>query len=307
MVYTYSRFMKPSSGNGAAFMRNIAVLVTVLTLFAFPSFAEDDYAGVPAILSIIPGQASPGGTVIISGSGFNAESTLYLGIEEIPFKPLSARQISFEMPQIPPGNYALYLRQKSGASSKAYSFTVTSLKPAVTSVQPDTLSFCASGEERQITVKGKYFQEGAQLFFDGAMIKGKRVSSEEITFQAPTVPGGLHQVQVKNPDDTVSSAIALLVASRPEIRSVNQGDDYVNYYELNIEGINFQHGSTLIVDGRKINSGQPVPGERDRLVFTSCGRLTYQRYPYDNSMKSFQMIIVNPSGEESAPYTVSAP
>lgn len=288
-------------------MRYIAILLAIFTLYASPLFAEEENVVAPAILSIIPGQASPGATVVISGTGFNADSSLYLGIEDIPFKPLSPRQISFEVPPLSTGNYALYIRQKSGASSKAYSFAVTSIKPAVTSIHPDTISICSLGFERQISVKGKNFQEGARILFDGAMIKGNRTSSEEITFSVPAVPGGLHQVQVNNPEDTVSSAIAIIVSSRPEVRSVTQGDDYVNYYELNIEGINFQHGSTLIVDGRKVHSGQPIPGERDRLVFTSCNRLTYQRYPYDNSMKSFQMIIVNPSGEESVPFTVSAP
>ncbi|NVN97778.1 MAG: IPT/TIG domain-containing protein [Geobacteraceae bacterium] len=288
-------------------MRYIAILLAIFAFYASPLLAGEENSSAPAILSIIPGQAPPGTTVVVSGTGFNADSSLYLGIEDIPFKPLSARQISFEVPQLSTGNYALYIRQKSGAPSKAYSFAITSVKPAITAIHPDSISICSSGYERQISVKGKNFLEGARLLFDGAMIKGNRTSSEEIIFSVPAVPGGLHQVQVNNPEDTVSPAIALIISSRPEVRSVSQGDDYVNYYELNVEGLNFQHGSTLIVDGRKVHSGQPIPGERDRLVFTSCNRLIYQRYPYDNSMKSFQMVIVNPSGEESAPFTVSAP
>ena len=114
-------------------------------------------------------------------------------------------------------------------------------------------------------------------------------------------------MQVKNPEEGVSSAIALIVASKPEIRNVIQGSDYVNYYELNIEGINFQQGSALIVEGRRIQSSQANPGDRDRLVYRSCTSLTYQRYPYDPSVKSFQMVIVNPNGEESSQFTVSAP
>lgn len=288
-------------------MRFIASALILVMLSICPALAEDDSAAAPSILSIIPGQAAPGNTVVISGTGFNSESALFLGIDEIPHKTLSNRQISFEMPQLPPGNYALYIRQQSGASSRAYSFSVTSLKPAVSSISPDTVSFCSTGEERQIIVKGRNFLEGARVLFDGAMIRGSRTSADEMTFQVPSVPGGLHQIQVKNPEDAVSPAIALIVTSRPEIRNVTQGADYVNYYELGIEGINFQHGSTLIVDGKKIQSGYPIPGERDRLVFTSCNRLTYQRYPFDPSMKSFQLIIVNPNGEESSQFTVSAP
>jgi len=288
-------------------MRYIASLFILLILATSPVLAEDDSITAPSILSIIPGQSPPGNTVVISGSGFNSESSLFLGIDEIPFKIISNRQISFELPQMPAGNYALYIRQKNGTASKAYAFSVTSVKPTVTAISPETLSLCTSAGNRLIIVKGKNFLEGARILFDGAMIKGSRISAEEMLFQAPQVPGGLHQVQVKNPDEGVSSAIGLLIASQPEIRNVIQGNDYVNYYELTIEGINFQHGSTLIVEGRKIQSGQTYPIDRDRLIFNSCTSLTYQRYPYDPSIKSFQMAIVNPNGEESSQFTVSAP
>ena len=288
-------------------MRTIVSILILIILATSPVLAEDDPIAAPSILSIIPGQTQPGNTVVISGAGFNAESKLFLGIKEIPFQTVTDQQISFELPQIPAGNYALYIRNENGASSKAYSFTVTPVKPSVFALSPDNVQLCSTGGDRQIIVKGKNFLEGAQLLFDGAIIKGSRTSSEEMTFQTPNVPGGLHQVQVKNPEEAVSSAIALLITSQPEIRSVGQGTDYVNYYELNIEGINFQHGSTLIVDGRRIQSGDPTTGNRDSLVFKSCNRLTYQRYPYDRSIKSFQLVIANPNGEESSVFTVSAP
>jgi hypothetical protein len=59
-----------------------------------------------------------------------------------------------------------------------------------------------------------------------------------------------------------------------------------------------------VVDGRKV---QALPSEHDRLVYKNCTRLVYQRYPYDFSVKSFQLSIVNPSGEESDSFTVTAP
>lgn len=289
-------------------MRYIASVLMLLILATTSAvFAEDNSAAAPSILSIIPGQAQPGNSVVISGAGFNTESTLFLGIKEIPFQTVTEQQISFELPQIPAGNYALYIRQKSGAASKAYSFTVTPVKPTVSALSPETVPLCSADGDRQIIVRGKNFLEGARLLFDGAIIKGGRISAEEMVFQVPQVPGGLHQVQVKNPEETVSAAGALLITSQPEIRTVQQGNDYVNFYELNIEGINFQHGSALIVDGRKIQSGVQNPVDRDRLVFTNCNSLTYQRYPHDPSIKSFQMVIVNPNGEESSLFTVTAP
>jgi len=284
----------------------VLIAALIMTLCTNAPGAEED-SQAPAVLSIIPGSGAPGTTVVISGSGFSEKTTAYLGTNEVHTHLIAPRQISFDIPQIAAGSYALYLRQGDGAPGKAYSFTVIPVKPTAIAITPDILSFCASGQERLVTVRGKNILEGAQLLFDGAIIKSSRVSSEEITFTAPPVPGGLHQVQIKNPEESLSGTLGFLVATRPEIRSVVQGADYVNYYELNIEGINFQHGSSLIVDERKIQSGFNYPGERDRLQFVSCTRLVYQRYPYDPSLKSFRLIVTNPSGEESSAVTVSAP
>jgi hypothetical protein len=288
-------------------MRYLLLLCTVLMIsFATIAAAEDD-SQPPAILSIIPGQGAPGTTVIISGSGFSDQTTAYLGTNEIPTRLIGPRQVSFEIPPLAAGNYALYLRQGDGAPGRAYSFAVLPVKPVASSLSPDTISFCAAGQERLVSVRGKNILEGAQLLLDGAIIKSSRISAEEMTFTVPPLPGGMHQVQIKNPEETLSGALGLLVATRPEITSVTQGADYVNYYELIIEGRNFQQGSSLIVDGRKMQSGYAIPGERDRLQFISCNRLIYQRYPYDPSMKTFSLILANPSGEESATVSVSAP
>ncbi len=303
MVYTYGRQL---TEGGTTMLR----FLLIFALFLMPcsaSLGAEAENQPPAILSIIPGTGAPGTTVVISGSGFSEQTAAYLGTNEIPTRLIGPRQISFEIPQIAAGNYALYLRQGEGAPGKAYSFTVVPVKPTATAISPDTLSFCAAGQERLVTVKGKNILEGAQLLFDGAIIRSNRISAEEMTFTVPSVPGGLHQVQIKNPEESLSGALGLLVTTRPEIQSVTQGADYVNYYELNIEGMNFQHGSSLVVDGRRIQIGYRLPGERDSLQFVSCSKLVYQRYPYDPTLKSFRLVVTSPGGEESSPVTVSAP
>ncbi len=288
-------------------MRQIITALIMALVLCTTAFAEDESMQSPPILSIIPGQGAPATRVVISGTGFTLETVLYLGIEAVPVKLLSSRQLSFEIPQIAAGNYALYLRQNGGESGKAYSFAVVPVKPVATSVSPDSIAYCASGDDRKVAVRGKNFLEGAQVVFDGAMIRSSRISGEEMTFTAPPVPGGLHQVQVKNPEETLSGAVALLVNNRPELRNVSQGADYVNYYDLNIEGINFQQGSVLVVNGKTVQMGYSYYGVQDSLAFVSCTRLIYRRYPYDPTSKNLDIRIVNPGGEESSSFTVTAP
>ena len=113
------------------------------------------------------------------------------------------------------------------------------------------------------------------------------------------------------------------MTTRPEIRSVSQGTNYVNYYNLNIDGRNFQQGSTVVVmeekslelvgqqmavDVKRLQSGMGAAGaERDRVIFSNCNRMVYQRSPYSSVPKNFKVQVLNPDGAESAVVSVSAP
>jgi hypothetical protein len=259
------------------------------------------------ILSIIPAQGEPGITVTLSGTGFSEKSTVFLGSAELPAKLLGPKQLSFEIPRIQPGLYALFVKNDEATTSKTYNFTIQPLKPVVQSLSPDTVPFCTAYGSREVTVTGKNFQEGAQILFDGAGIKSRYSSPESVGFTVPAVRGGIHQVQVRNPEETVSSPLALLIDSRPEISGITPGADFVNYYELSIDGKNFHQGSVLVVDGERIAAGTPAPGNRDKLIFMDCTRLIYQRHPADPAAKTLRVQVVNPGNEESPVVTISTP
>ena len=298
------------------FYRFIAIAITLL--MAVPSVAlaqkatkqkqsPQDTRPVISILSIVPTQGEPGNSVTLSGSGFSDQTTVFLGNTEIPARVTSSRQLSFEIPKLSPGLYALYLRRDDGTTSKTYNFTVSPLKPVALSLTPDTVQTCASGREREVTITGRNFQEGSQLLFDGAVIPSRFGSSESISFTAPQLAGGLHQVQVKNPEETMTVPLALMINSRPEVTSVSQGEDFVNYYQLIIEGRNFQQSSLLTIDGKRLGSGEGPAGERERLIYFNCNRMIYERHPYDSTVKNFRLQVVNQNGEESAVVQVTAP
>lgn len=281
-----------------------------------PKRGKGDAVPVPAavlppvaILSIIPVQAEPGSKVVLSGSGFGENASIYLGSIEITARVIDARQIEFYVPpQTEAGLYALYLKRSDGMIGRSYNFTVLPLRPKLTSLNPSTMSFCASGKEREVIAKGNNFGEMSLLFFDGAAVSSTLTSPESVSFAVPPVSGGLHQVVVKNSPDNSSVPLTLVVETKPEIGQVTVGSEYVNYYELLITGRNFTQNSSIYVDGIQIGGrgGQDM-AEREKLIYIDCTKLIYQRHPYSPVNKDFRLQIVNPGGEGSQVITVAAP
>lgn len=266
-------------------------------------------AAAPAILSIIPAQAEPGGKVMMFGSGFGAQASVYLGSVEISSKVTEGRQIGFSIPQqFEPGLYALYLKRSDGAVSRSYNFTVLPLRPVLNGLSPDLLSSCTQGAEREVIARGQNFLETSQLVFDGAVLKSRFVSAEALSFKVPQVSGGLHQIVVRNAPDNGTVAVGLMIETRPEIIQVMIGSQYVNYYELVIMGKNFQQNSAVYVDGLKIGGqgGQDL-AEREKLIYADCTRLVYLRYPFSPVNKDFRIMVMNPGGEASQTINVTAP
>lgn len=261
------------------------------------------------VLSIIPAQAEPGARVALSGSGFGEGVSVFLGSVEIPARLTGTRQAEFTIPQqMDAGLYVLYLRRSDGAIGRSYNFNVLPVRPVLSSLQPVRISSCASGKEREVTARGKNFSESSMLFFDGAVLPSTLNSPESISFSVPTVPGGPHQVQVKNAPENSSVPLMLSLETRPEINQVAVGSEYVNFYELIIMGNNFNQNSSIYVDGFQIGGrgGQDM-AEREKLIYVDCTKLIYQRHPYSPVSKDFRIQVVNPGGEGSQVVTVAAP
>jgi hypothetical protein len=266
-------------------------------------------AAAPAILSIIPAQAEPGGKVMMFGSGFGTQSSAFLGSVEIPSRVTDGRQVEFSIPhQLDPGLYALYLKRSDGVVSRPYNFTILPLRPVLNGSSPDVISSCSQGAEREVTARGLNFLETSQLVFDGAVLKSRFLSPEALSFTVPQVPGGLHQVVVRNSPENGTVALGLIIETRPEIVQVMIGSQYVNYYELVIVGRNFQQNSSIYVDGQKIGGqgGQDL-GNRENLIYVDCTRLVYERHPFSPVDKDFRIMVMNPGGEASQTINVTAP
>jgi hypothetical protein len=272
-----------------------------------PSGSREKRPGPVTIISIIPAQGEPGMTVTLYGSGFSDATRAFLGTAEAQTTVQGPKQLSFEIPDLAPGLYGLFVRREDGAASKGYRFSVTPKTPFVNSVTPDKLFVCNTNDEREVKISGGNFLEGSQVLFDGAIIRSRFESSESISITVPRVAGGLHTVQVKNPGGSLSSPLALFVDSKPEITGISQGENYVNYYNLIIEGRNFQSNSTIVVEGKSMVPASVNMADREKVIFKDCTRIIYQRHPYDTEVKSFTVQVLNANGESSSVVQVSAP
>lgn len=296
----------------------IIVLLVILAiageLYAAERLKRVKNEPVPApapitVLSIIPAQAEPGAKVMLSGTGFGSASSVFLGSLEIPAKVTAATQAEFTIPlQLDAGLYALYLKRNDGMIGRSYNFTVLPLRPILSSLQPSVISLCAAGREREVTARGSNFGEKSLLFFDGAVLVSSFLSPEALSFTIPAVPGGLHQILVKNAPENSSVPLTLSVETRPEISQVTTGNEHVNNYELIITGKNFSQNSSLYVDGIQIGGrGGQAMTEREKLIYIDCTKLIYQRHPYSPVNKDIRLQVVNPGGEGSQVITVTAP
>lgn len=288
------------------------LLVSLLLLTAVAALAAEPVAnrlrpGQQAqgmsVYSIVPSQGEPGTQVTVNGSGFTPGTQLLLAGKEVGGRVLDARQLIFSVPALPAGQYALSVRTDDG-SVRSYSFQIQSLRPVALALEPDQVTVCAHHNEREVTVRGRNFSEQAQLLFNGAIVRSTVLSSEAISFAVPPVGGGLHQVTVKN-GDALATPLGLAVISAPTISSVARGADRVNQYELLIDGSNFQQNSVLMVDGVRVGGAGGV--QEERLVVQNCGRMVYLRRPLSSSPRSLTLQVVNPSGESSTAFSVSAP
>jgi hypothetical protein len=275
------------------------------------------------ILSIIPAQGEPSTSVTLSGSGFTDKTTAFLGNTGAPTEVLGTKQLTFDIPNLPPGLYALYLKRGDGTTSRTYNFSLLPPKPDIYALSSDTLYACSANRDRDVVITGRNFLERSQLLFDGAAIRGNFISSETFSFTVPRVAAGLHQVQIRNTEGNLSGAQGLLIDARPEIDNVTAGEEYVNYYNLVIGGRNFQQDSTLVIteekdleltgmkepvsDVKRLRSGTANSTEHERVIFVNCGQLIYQRYPYSTTLKNIRVQVINPGGEESSMIQVSAP
>ncbi len=260
---------------------------------------------VATVLSIAPTQAGPGTLVTLTFGGEIDGAGILLGGDELPFQKLEGHKIAFTVPAGKmPGQYALTVRGGSGMT-RSYAFTVLPLKPFINSIEPDRVTSCRLNGVNQVSIYGRNFTETSKVLFDGAALPAKYISPESLSFILPRVAGGLHQVSVKNITE-IATPVGLQIITTPTVSSVSIGDDWVSSYDLILEGDNFQQNSIVIANGNQISSSTDMQAG-GQLTYIDCNRIVYQRRPYSSTRQDLRIQVVNPGGEISQIFVVSAP
>ncbi|HEX9873884.1 MAG TPA: IPT/TIG domain-containing protein [Deferrimonas sp.] len=281
--------------------------ILLLLLFFFP------LPGTGAALEITaltPAAASTGEAVAVSGGPFNESARVILGEVEIVPDKSAPRTLLFTVPSLPPGDYALAVRQQDKLYPSPFILHLREPTPEIAALNPANLDECADEAEHRVTVDGTGILPGALVLLDGAVVPSAADGGASLYFTVPILPGGLHEVKVVNPGGTSSLPRTLTVSDIPVIYSVQEGPDRVNTYELHISGKNFRYVSALSVNGLRVTSrsGGDLPTlQGEYLEYIDCRNLIYHRYPYSGELKRVSLQVINPGGRESPVYHVSIP
>ncbi len=291
----------------AGFSRALFVLVLCLSGGSWAHGEEVAPRSRAAVLSIAPTAAEPGVNGVLIGSGFKEGMRVWLGPRETSTTVVHSGELVFQVPDLAPGTYGLFLKRGVEVVSRVYSFSVVAKTPVLEALTPDRIHGCAGGGSPEVSLSGSNFLVQTQVLLDGAVIASRFHSPGLLTVALPPLGGGLHSIQLKNPGNALSSPLALFVDTRPHVAGIGQGEQFVNYYHLVIDGSNFFRTSQVVVDGRLLSAAAANPHDREKLLYESCTRLIYQRYPYDSTPKTFSVQVINPNGEQSEVVQVHAP
>ncbi len=293
------------------------LLAWLLLLLSASAFAE-----APQLAGISPAAAGPGTTVTVLGGPFSRDIRVVFGDRQLVPARVGERQLTFIVPQLPEGDYLLFLQAGEELSGRSLFFRIVLPPPEILAIDPQQVDACAAGGQRQVVVKGRDLQPGVRLLLDGVSLAARPVGSDALAITVPDMAPGLHQVQLANPDGRISLPVALLIDNTPEIQGVTPGEESVTSYQLMISGKNFSYKSVLLVNGRQITSFYPgaltVDGRQfipinpnllgmDSLQYVDCNTIIYTRHPYSTQPKSISLQVINPDGRESGVYTFTGP
>ena len=283
--------------------------------------------GAIEITAVYPQTVFAGTPVTVIGGPFSAEVKVNLGNRQLVPNSVGPRQLVFVTPQLPVGEYALFLQDGEETSRRTFSLRLEVPPPVITEISPDHLDECPMPERGPIILRGENLQPGTQLLLSDAVIPSSRDTEQIFSFTPPPLRAGSYGLQLVNPDGKRSLPHTLWVGNQPEIEIVQEGENFVTYYQILITGKNFFHNSVLLITeypggfddlpprqrfipaqgGAAFHGDRSRKGNSESLSYQDCHTLIYNRYPPSGQAIRMTFRVGNPDGQQSDPYEVSLP
>lgn len=277
-------------------MPRVACYLLLITLLALPRAAA-----TLQLSSLQPTRAVPGEIITLGGSNWPADFQLLLGERVIPFERVSATEVSFQVPNLPTGEYVVGILPADATTRTESRFTlsVAAPIPQIESIAPDQLPVCRNAAS-EIVIHGRNIGPATQVLLNDGSLAVKSRSSGSIAFLLPQVAAGLQRIQLANPDGQRSLPVNLEVTGQPQIDQLEIGGDQVLSYQIRILGVNFAPRSRLLVNGVEVinHPGLLKEGD-DRVSYLNCSTLLYQRYPLSGQVQDLEFQVQNPDGQVS--------
>ncbi len=151
-----------------------------------------------------------GGSVVVTGAGFEPSSVLMLDGVVTPVTFVSSTQLSFVAPAHAAGTVSVTVKNTIGfVSSPA---TLTYAAASIISVTPGS-----AGPGAAVSVNGVGFFPGAQVRIGGVSVPSTYISSTQLNTVVPQLPAGTYDVEVDNAStgysETLVKANALIITA----------------------------------------------------------------------------------------------
>ena len=277
------------------------------------------------LLSIYPKTAFEGSAVTIIGGPFSEQTLVALGDQQLHPRLVGTRQLVFIVPTLPVGEYALFIIEGAQTSRATFSLLIELPPPVINSISPTNIDVCSTPDQRRITLRGEHIQDSARLLLNDMVVPVTREDDLSYSFTPPPLQAGSYGLQLINPDGKKSLPHTLWVNNVPAIESVSRGDNFVNYYQMIIQGKNFFHNSVLLISeypggfadlpprqrfipaqgGPAVRGRSARPG--DAVRYQDCNTLIYDRYPPTGQPLRMILRVGNPDGKQTSAYEITLP
>ena len=247
-------------------------------LIADLTAASGGPASFPSITTLSPSSAPTGPTsvsVVITGTGFKAQAQAFWQTTALSTTVNSGTQLTVTVPSSllqTLGKFPITVQNRDGLVSPAVQFTVATLAPTITALNPPNVAVGATGFT--LDVIGTDFENGAVVNWNGTPLSTTFLTGTLITANVPTsdlVTAGFVPIVVLNPDTTqstpenfeIDSPSPTLTSISPTTVAAGSGS-----FTITANGTNFSPNSSITWNGSQltttfVNSGEMtanVPG-----------------------------------------------